>query len=40
MSLYSQLETMDDFFKADGLQKIMFFFQENESSAPEAGRND
>jgi len=27
---------MDDFFKAEGLQKIMFFFQENENM-PEAG---
>ncbi|KXJ25255.1 Dynein heavy chain 5, axonemal [Exaiptasia diaphana] len=32
----SQLETMDAFFKAEGLQKIMFFFQESDSNVPEA----
>lgn len=28
---------MDEFFKAEGLQKIMFFFQESDSNIPEAG---
>ena len=36
ISLFVQIETMEDFFKADGLSRIIFYFQEVDN-LPDAG---